>query len=244
MQKNKFTTYLLYAVGEIVLVVIGILIAVNINDWNTNRKERETERKILLEIKQDLERNHEEVQANIKSQFQGFEHAKRLYESVQEKKCDSAAVFALLLGAHDRQFYPKASGYEALKAEGLNIIMNDSIRQGITNLYELSFPKIVKRGFYENQVENPMLMSRAVTDRHISLTRGIDFTIAMNDTLFYTQKIPSIKNCEAFLQDPEVVGLAAELSNTRSNFLSVFHEVDQEILSVLSLIERFEKKSR
>ena len=34
MEKNKFTTYLLYAIGEIFLVVVGILIAVSLNNWN------------------------------------------------------------------------------------------------------------------------------------------------------------------------------------------------------------------
>lgn len=38
LSENKFSKYLLYAVGEIVLVVIGILIALGINDWNENRK--------------------------------------------------------------------------------------------------------------------------------------------------------------------------------------------------------------
>ncbi len=39
LRENNFSKYLMYAVGEIVLVVIGILIALNINNWNENRKE-------------------------------------------------------------------------------------------------------------------------------------------------------------------------------------------------------------
>lgn len=40
LAQNKASKYLLYAMGEIVLVVIGILIALSINDWNEDRKER------------------------------------------------------------------------------------------------------------------------------------------------------------------------------------------------------------
>ena len=43
MKKNKFTTYLLYAIGEIVLVVIGILIAVSINNWNQDIQKKKLE---------------------------------------------------------------------------------------------------------------------------------------------------------------------------------------------------------
>ncbi|MCF7561796.1 DUF6090 family protein [Sabulilitoribacter multivorans] len=40
LTENKFSKYLLYAIGEIVLVVIGILIALQINNWNENRKQK------------------------------------------------------------------------------------------------------------------------------------------------------------------------------------------------------------
>ena len=39
---NKFSKYLLYAIGEILLVVIGILIALQINNWNEQRKDNQT----------------------------------------------------------------------------------------------------------------------------------------------------------------------------------------------------------
>ncbi|MFT7066002.1 MAG: hypothetical protein ACJAUO_001580, partial [Sediminicola sp.] len=47
LTENKFSKYLLYAIGEIILVVIGILIALSINNWNENRKESNLELEIL-----------------------------------------------------------------------------------------------------------------------------------------------------------------------------------------------------
>jgi len=38
LRENKFTKYLIYAFGEIVLVVIGILIALQVNNWNEQKK--------------------------------------------------------------------------------------------------------------------------------------------------------------------------------------------------------------
>jgi len=54
LSKNRFTTYSLYAIGEIFLVVIGILIAVQIDDWNNNRKQKIAEKKYFGNLKQDL----------------------------------------------------------------------------------------------------------------------------------------------------------------------------------------------
>jgi hypothetical protein len=50
--------YLLYAMGEIVLVVVGILIALEINNWNEARKEREQEKIILTNLNKEFRLNN------------------------------------------------------------------------------------------------------------------------------------------------------------------------------------------
>jgi len=52
--ENRFGRYFFYAIGEILLVVIGILIALQINNWNENRKDINRSRAILGEFKKDL----------------------------------------------------------------------------------------------------------------------------------------------------------------------------------------------
>jgi len=52
---TRTANYLKYAIGEIVLVVIGILIALSINNWNENRKLRKDELNLLSEVKSNLE---------------------------------------------------------------------------------------------------------------------------------------------------------------------------------------------
>ena len=49
-EKNKLGKYVSYAIGEVILVVIGILIAVNINNWNEQRKETQKLNRILAII--------------------------------------------------------------------------------------------------------------------------------------------------------------------------------------------------
>ena len=55
LSQNKVSKYLFYAIGEILLVVIGILIALNINNANEKRKNGDKIKSILLEIQKDLE---------------------------------------------------------------------------------------------------------------------------------------------------------------------------------------------
>ena len=54
MEKNKTGKYFKYAVGEIILVVIGILIALQVNDWNQNHKLKSLEIEILNDFKSSL----------------------------------------------------------------------------------------------------------------------------------------------------------------------------------------------
>ena len=57
LAENKFSKYLIYAIGEIILVVIGILIALQINNWNNDNIERELELNMLSEILTNLEKD-------------------------------------------------------------------------------------------------------------------------------------------------------------------------------------------
>ena len=65
MEQNKTGKYLKYAIGEIILVVIGILIALQINNWNENRKNLISEKVTLTKFLQDLQSDSTFFQANI-----------------------------------------------------------------------------------------------------------------------------------------------------------------------------------
>jgi len=55
MEQNKIVKYLKYAIGEIILITIGILIAVQINSFKTYQNDRVTEKKLLIKLKSDLQ---------------------------------------------------------------------------------------------------------------------------------------------------------------------------------------------
>ena len=71
MGQNKTGKYLKYAIGEIVLVVIGILIALQINNWNENRK-----------IKNKLDNIYSIIQKNLKTDITNITHTINYYEEI------------------------------------------------------------------------------------------------------------------------------------------------------------------
>ena len=62
---GKLRTYLAYAVGEIFLIVVGILIALQISDWNEGKKDRQKEIKILTSLHQDFATNIDRLDAAL-----------------------------------------------------------------------------------------------------------------------------------------------------------------------------------
>ena len=65
LAENKFSKYLLYAIGEIILVVIGILIALSINNWNERRKESDLKNIYSTRLINDLKKDISTININI-----------------------------------------------------------------------------------------------------------------------------------------------------------------------------------
>ena len=77
LTQNKLSKYLLYAVGEIVLVIIGILIALQINNWNINVKNNNLKKEILKDVYYEFVINRDKLNAiTIKNQ--------KCYKSAEE----------------------------------------------------------------------------------------------------------------------------------------------------------------
>ena len=65
VSENKFSKYLIYAIGEIVLVVVGILIALQINNWNENQKINDTVQNYYNQLLQDLNKDKVYIEKTI-----------------------------------------------------------------------------------------------------------------------------------------------------------------------------------
>jgi hypothetical protein len=128
---NKFSKYLLYAVGEIILVVIGILIALQINTWNQERKDRIKENEILLDLVENLEINKKILEENIEKLKLFDKSSEIVLRSIYNKLPYSDS---LKFHFHQARI-PKIrillsfTGYESYKATWLNIVTNKELKK-------------------------------------------------------------------------------------------------------------------
>ncbi|WP_455170525.1 DUF6090 family protein [Aegicerativicinus sediminis] len=143
--ENKTSKYFKYAVGEIILVVIGILIALQINNWNENRKLRKTEVKLLSELKDDLLKTRMDLLTDLAK----AEHLLKVTDSMYLKIVEGQKLngtFQLQIPSsyfsESPLLFPKLSAYKSIEAFGVNTISNDSLRKQITDFFELQLKRI------------------------------------------------------------------------------------------------------
>lgn len=129
--------YLLYAFGEIILVVIGILIALQVNNWNQNQQKRKLEKRILLEIENNLKEDIIDVIDELESFIIVIEVDSILTNHFQSRNAYSDSIGALIhISQLSPHLSPAKNGYKLLESKGIEIVTNDSLRMQITNLYE------------------------------------------------------------------------------------------------------------
>ena len=135
--------YFKYAIGEIVLVVVGILIALSINNWNENRKikhkERVIQKELLVSINSDLKAYESFSDPKIERKKRGLDS---LFAYVFDNKEIKDSLFIDFYTNMSQNIFLRFDNgpFEDLKSSGLDIISNDALRTAINNAYAVKLP--------------------------------------------------------------------------------------------------------
>jgi hypothetical protein len=188
--ENKAASYLRYAIGEIVLVVIGILIALQINNWNEARKERNNEIKYLKNLKLDLKTDLVNLDSMIVDRRNKMLSANTLLTLQPPKTIDQLKSFDRLLWKVYgwTSFTPRTITLDELISSGsLNIIKNDSIKFYLLSIKEKNETIVIYREHMRHEYDNylydrtwPILEIRPFLDfeKTISQKTRIDIEIS------------------------------------------------------------------
>ena len=145
--------YLLYAIGEIAVVVIGILIALQINNWNERRKDRILEHETLQEIAENISLNIEVFEDYVS----GLEYMNTPSDYVLDvlhgviPYTDSLDLIINNAIYQRNNIEYSTVAYESLKNNNLNLIRNRKLKKEIVSLFEISYPNLTKVLEWENE---------------------------------------------------------------------------------------------
>jgi hypothetical protein len=137
--KGNTVNYLKYAIGEIILVVIGILIALQINNWNESRKLVVEEKQYYKNIKRQLNEDVDFINNNIEFNqyyYDQYDYATQQLLNNDRSHLDSLAIIALNLLEYS-DFHQESNIYAALVNSGeIKLINNQDIVEGLQKLEE------------------------------------------------------------------------------------------------------------
>lgn len=225
--QNKISKYLRYAIGEIALVVIGILIALQINTWNEGRKDRIVERQILIGIKEALESDiKNQIQPNLEACINDLQNIELIMQSIDNKDAfadSTATIYGSLMFSKDFRY--ELTAYKSLENEGIKVIRNPVLKKEILELYNMEYPEV--QNYILNFSNNLMAFFRPYmrehfefifVDNHTAKYVPIDYNEIINDHLFrnnvmtakvnFTNILVSLENIKGKVN--EVIGIIDE----------------------------------
>lgn len=129
---NRPLRYMRYAIGEIALVVIGILIALQINNWNESRKERKQEIAILRQLQTEFKSNLEQLDQKNSSKRQAINSSLQLFKYIdfRELRNKDSIDYHIARTIPYTTFDPIVN--DLASSGALRIIKNDSLKQKLS----------------------------------------------------------------------------------------------------------------
>lgn len=143
MEKNKVRSYILYAIGEILLVVIGILIALQVNNWNENKALKTQEAVYLRFIRDDLVLQKDEnstqrtaITAHIAAEEKLIAHMSNRFQVSKDQREDVKFLLSTLLVGRTYGAY-EATFLDLTSSGNIALISNQTLKNQIIQHYQV-----------------------------------------------------------------------------------------------------------
>jgi hypothetical protein len=218
LMENKTGTYFKYAIGEIVLVVIGILIALSINNWNETNKNEQEQIVFLNNLKNDLKNDLIQLNQILKLQKEKLSTVNELKDQLLSiKDFEKIEQLFIKLTLDNETYFPNTGSYTTSVSSGKIASLNpSSLRIAITNLYERYYYRLIYNGEFYDKKLNEVLSSQGKFFNTLTLKL----------------------NSKDVIEDSEFVNLITMWFMENSIYVKKGEETKSEILNVMKLVEQ------
>ncbi|GAA4816686.1 DUF6090 family protein [Litoribaculum gwangyangense] len=174
--KNSFKKYFLYAIGEIILVVIGILIALQVNNWNSNRLEQKNMNSILEAIKLDLQTDIKET-TRLNKFNQTYLNFRRQILMLKNFDTLPLDTLTLIMRKRTSQYTLNLAAFNKLTNQGFTkLSKNDTLNKKLYHYYSVIKEKSEEMNNWERnstsqEYENLLSLGNIEIDaKHYNIT--------------------------------------------------------------------------
>lgn len=229
LNEGKTSKYFKYAIGEIVLVVIGILIALQINNWNEVKKTKTLETKILKELHNNLVLDIDEIYNDVTYMDSINKACSTIKTYLETNDLPNEYLFKTLsILRVTPHFDPNKSGYQLLQSKGVEVISNDSLRNAISLLYERAYPYY--RRYEEERLRFHALHSEPVLLNYLHMNFDLS-------SKYYGNFIISIEDYKKLKEDSNFLKLLSAIAFENSAVHDRGKKTEKHMRSLLSFLE-------
>lgn len=232
IMENKTGKYLKYAIGEIVLVVIGIFIALQLNNWNESRKEGIIEISILNELLSDLNSDLISLSEDKDLNQRAIRSNQLIHDLLINNKAyhDSLDVHFGNI-QYNTQFTVNTGGFENLKSRGFEIISNDAVRKAIIELQDRWYDYLFTIGNRNNVINfeqfSPIYQKYFTNFNNVFIENLVSFTPLNYEALKGNTEFLQLISYQKFINENTV----QVLDNTIDLIKQLMEKIEVELKS-------------
>ncbi len=223
LDSASFRKYLIYAVGEILLVMIGILLALQVNNWNQGRKERKEEKVVLETMLNTLQSNNEFSEffigfLNYCNKSGGLIDSLLMSKSLTSDTLYRHFHLSIMNGWNDLRI--SSVGYNYLENTNGKIIKNEKLRKEIIDLFENKYAHTLKQlmwGRDDNPETSPFI------DEYFERTPGAALKPYDGKELYESRKFNSLLK-KALAQRIYFTGIVEDQKRETQRVLELIQE--------------------
>jgi hypothetical protein len=224
LNENRFSRYFLYAIGEIVLVVIGILIALGINSASAEARTRNKEVVLLKEMRQNLQADLLDMHGNVEGNLRRIHANEMVLKALQNRTALNDTLKQELGNVWGNyQLGENTAAWENLKSVGIDLISNDSLRSAIAALYSTKYAYLDN---LEKDLDNNYQWSQLypMVLKHLNLeAMWVSATPVDHEAMLNDREFQEVLKMNLFI---------------RGYMQSQYEMVDQEIKTIVEQIDR------
>lgn len=229
---GSLKNYILLALGELILVVLGILIALQVNNWNLDSMKKEQETKILTEINEafisdtvTLDFFAKRMEFNtrtVNSLVDALSNDQPYHDSLDK-------YFAMVVTPF--MWSESSSAYKTLLSKGIDIVSNDEIRNDIVSIHS---------GLYNNldYLDDGVYLKYAYIHEYCIKHFNQVESEAIDEKGNYTAGNMKPNDYEALKKDPEYLAILRTVISQQKVFLKIIEYTQQQIRDTIDKISK------
>jgi hypothetical protein len=242
LTENKFSKYLLYAIGEIVLVVIGILIALQINNWNELKKNNATTKLIFEEILNDLEYDIRLADQQISYYYRTDSLCGRVLSNEVSIKDYDSGKYLNLINPIQKFFY------DDLRLNAFNLLMQKSEIIPVQYKGELNLIKDIYTNDIEDIINYNNQLEKYCIDLENEYRKNYDWYSDSKEEYLAQKKYFQL-NDPKYLNNVKLFELSVEYLNVsynvfRTNAIIAYHQIHKKNNSLRKIPEYIPKYAK